>query len=239
MDGIIDRSIATNDRTGYFAYLYRRVTAEILKEVQLGNFEDNDRMEVFDVAFANYYLDAYNAHTNHTEIGLAWDYAFNSKTESLTILQHLLLGVNVHINLDLALTATTVMKDTQISLIESDFMKVNAILGAMVNEMQDRLSKVSPLLFLLDVLGKNTDEKIINFSLEKAREFSWAHANLLWGMGSNHQISAIKEMDRAVLQWGMFIKDPKSKFIGYALNFISMFEEKQVGKVISKLREDS
>ncbi|WP_430429686.1 DUF5995 family protein [Maribacter litoralis] len=238
LDIIIDEAITTNSRIGYFAYLYRRVTAEIQNEIVLGNFEDNARMEIFDVAFANYYIDAYNGYTRQTPISKSWQFAFSAKNEPLTILQHIMLGINTHINLDLGLAASTVMQGQQIADIENDFNIVNTILGNIVNEMQDRLSRVSPLLFLLDLAGKNTDEEIINFSLGKARALSWYNANLLWGLGVGHQDDAIHQMDNTVLRLGEFIKAPKSKIVTYALKFLGKFEEKNVGLVISKLRED-
>ncbi|WRI31694.1 DUF5995 family protein [Maribacter sp. BPC-D8] len=238
LDSIIDNAIINNDRIGYFAFLYRRVTAEILKEVQLENFEDNPRMETFDVAFANYYLDAYNGYINNQPISASWQFAFDTKNDTLTILQHIMLGINTHINLDLGLAASTAMNGLEIPDIEKDFNTVNTILGNIVNEMQDRLSSVSPLLFLLDLAGKNTDEEIINFSLRKARELSWYNANLLWGLGIEQQNAAIQQMDITVLRLGEFIKAPKSKIVMYALKFMGKFEEKNVGRVISKLREE-
>ncbi|HDZ06116.1 hypothetical protein LCGC14_0129160 [marine sediment metagenome] len=238
LDSIIDDAITNNDRIGYFAYLYRRVTAQILKEVQLKNFEDNERMEKFDVAFANYYLDAYYGYINNTPISKSWAFAFQNKKEQLTILQHIMLGINTHINLDLGLAVSAEMHGKEISEIENDFTKVNSILASIVNEMQDRLSRVSSMLFLLDLAGKNTDEKIINFSMQKAREFSWHNGNLLWGLGTEHQDGAIHQMDLVVLGLGQFIKAPKSKIIDYMLGFITRFEEKNVGVVISKLREE-
>lgn len=209
-----------------------------MKEVQLGNFEDNARMETFDVTFANYYLDAYNGYSNQQPISKSWQFAFDTKNETLTILQHIMLGINTHINLDLGLAASTAMNGLEISAIEKDFNTVNNILGNIVNEMQDRLSRVSPLLFLLDLAGKNTDEEIINFSLKKARELSWYNANLLWGLGTGHQDTAIQQMDLTVLKLGEFIKNPKSKIVTYALQFLGKFEEKNVGRVISRLREE-
>ncbi|MEP2279933.1 DUF5995 family protein [Maribacter sp.] len=238
LDAIIENAISSNDRIGYFAFLYRRVTAEILNEVQLGNFEDNARMETFDVAFANYYIDAYNGYTANQPISKSWQFAFDTKNDLLTILQHIMLGINTHINLDLGLAASVVMQGKEISDIENDFNTVNTILGNIVNEMQDRLSRVSPLLFLLDFAGKNTDEQIINFSLAKARELSWINANLLWGLGDGHQDAAIRQMDNTVLKLGEFIKAPKSKIVTYALRLLGKFEEKNVGLVISRLRED-
>ncbi|WP_317171428.1 DUF5995 family protein [Zobellia roscoffensis] len=238
LDEIIDNAIANNDRIGYFAFLYRRVTAEILNEVQLGNFEDNARMETFDVAFANYYIDAYNGYTTNQPISKSWQFAFDAKNDPLTILQHIMLGINTHINLDLGLAASAVMQGKEIIDIENDFNTVNTILGNIVNEMQDRLSRVSPLLFLLDLAGENSDEKIINFSMGRAREVSWRNANLLWSLGVDHQGEAIDTMDLVVLKLGECIKSPKSKVIGFVLKCIGRFEEKNVGKVISTLREN-
>ncbi|SDE74174.1 hypothetical protein SAMN04487992_103202 [Cellulophaga baltica] len=45
LDTIIEECIAKNSRLGLFAYLYRRTTAEILKEVERGSFEDNAQLE--------------------------------------------------------------------------------------------------------------------------------------------------------------------------------------------------
>ncbi|CAM4330095.1 DUF5995 domain-containing protein [Zobellia roscoffensis] len=79
----------------------------------------------------------------------------------------------------MGLAVSAEMHGKEIAEIENDFNKVNSILASIVNEMQDRLSRVSRLLFLLDLAGLNTDEQIINFSLGKARELSWHNTNLL------------------------------------------------------------
>ncbi len=218
--------------------MYRRTTAQILKEVELGSFEDNERMEKFDVEFANFYLDAYNGYIKNTEVSKSWSFAFLLEKEPLTILQHIMIGINTHINLDLALAVSVVMNGKEVSEIENDFNKVNRILSDIVNEMQDRLSRVSRLLFLLDLAGENSDEKIINFSMGRAREVSWRNANLLWSLGVDHQGEAIDTMDLVVLKLGECIKSPKSKVIGFVLKCIGRFEEKNVGKVISTLREN-
>ncbi|WP_262508218.1 DUF5995 family protein [Zobellia sp. OII3] len=238
LDVIIDTAIATNSRMGLFAYVYRRTTAQILKEVELGNFEDNDRMVKFDVEFANFYLDAYHAYSNGLEVSRSWDFVFKNAKEPLTILQHVMLGINTHINLDLAMAVSAVMREKELAEIETDYNTVNRILSDIVNEMQDRLGRVSPLLFMLDWAGKNSDEKIIDFSMAKAREVSWGNANLLWGLGMEHQEEAIKNIDGVVLKLSELIKTPQSKIIGFLLSLIGRFEERNVGKVIATLRED-
>ncbi|MGB1309481.1 MAG: DUF5995 family protein [Oceanihabitans sp.] len=236
LDAIISESITTNSRMGLFAYVYRRTTAEIAAEIEKGSFEDNQRLEIMDVAFANLYLDAYHAYKNNKPISAVWAYAFNQTKEPLTILQHILLGMNAHINLDLAIATATTMAGKEIKNIEADFNKVNDILYQITNELQDRLSSVSPLMFLLDLIGKNSDEKIIDFSMRKAREQSWNSANLLWALGNNMDANAIKKIDLIVLKLSKIIKDPNSKIIHYALRLMHTFETKQVSTIIKKLQ---
>ena len=238
LDIIIEEAIVNNNRLGLFAYIYRRTTAEIHKELQLGNFEDNKRLEKLDVEFANLYLDAYQNHKNKKKVSKSWELAFTAKGEPLTIVQHIMLGMNAHINLDLGIATSTTMTGNQLPGIENDFHKVNDILFAIVNEMQDRLSRVSRLLFLLDLAGKNSDEKVIDFSMRKAREQSWNSANLLWALEDDQRTEAIKGLDTLVLKLSERIKSPKSKVVGFVLKTISRFEEKDVGKIISRLRED-
>lgn len=236
LDVIIEQAIINNDRIGIFAFIYRRTTAEIQKEIQLQSFEDNERLEKLDVAFASLYLEAYNNYTNHKPVSKCWEFAFNTKNESLTILQHILLGMNAHINLDLSVSTSATMAGSNLMAIENDFNKVNDILFNIVNEMQDRLSRVSHFMFLLDAIGENTDEKIIDFSMRKARQQAWNSANLLWSLGNKTNTDAIDKIDVLVLKLSEIIKSPKSKLLKYALKLISKFEEKDVGVILSKLK---
>ncbi|WP_298760188.1 DUF5995 family protein [uncultured Psychroserpens sp.] len=238
LDMIINDSIQTNSRVGLFAYIYRRTTAEIASEIALGNFEDNQRLEVLDVAFANLYLDAYKAYKNEQAISMSWAFAFDHGDESLTILQHIMLGMNAHINLDLAIATASTMFNQDIKNIENDFNKVNDILFQITNELQDRLSRVSPLLFILDWLGKNKDEQIIDFSMRKARDQSWNSANLLWSLGEDHVESTKTNIDQVVFKLSEYIKAPKSRVIRFFLKLIQKFETTQVSKIISKLKNE-
>lgn len=238
LDAIIDESMATNSRLGLFAYIYRRTTAEIATEITLGNFEDNSRLEILDVAFANLYLDAYKAYRNNEEISASWAFAFDKTKESLSILQHIMLGMNAHINLDLAIATAKTMSGQELNVIENDFNKVNDILFQITNELQDRLSRVSPLLFILDWLGKNKDEQIIDFSMRKAREQSWNSANLLWALGDVNNQATINNIDKVVLKLSERLAAPKSRIIRFVLKYIQKFETKDVSTIISKLKAD-
>lgn len=238
LDVIIEESIGNNSRLGLFAYIYRRTTAEIASEITLGHFDDNHRLELMDVEFANLYLDAYKDYKNNDEVSAAWAFAFDHEDESLTILQHVLLGMNAHINLDLAIATANTMSGKELNDIEKDFNKVNDILFQITNELQDRLSRVSPLMFILDWLGKTGDEKIIDFSMRQARGHSWKAAQLLWSIREDQRGFAINKTDQIVLKLSEHIKTPKSIMIRYILKLMQKFETEQVSTIISKLRAD-
>jgi len=145
--------------------------------------------------------------------------------------------MNAHINLDLGIAAATIAPADKLPLLKTDFMKVNQILSGLVNEMQRRVSKVSRLMFLLDLAGKNTDELIVNFSMSKAREQSWNLACVLAVLPVHGQKPVIDLADEAVSAFGSVIKNPPGKFLKFILKFIAYFEEKNVKYIIVKLRE--
>ncbi|RDV14519.1 hypothetical protein DXT99_14050 [Pontibacter diazotrophicus] len=101
LDNIIQQSISTNDRAGYFAVLYYLVTCRVKEEIIHHEFDDGPRMERLDVLFANRYLEAWHLWKEGRQPTASWGVAFRSATLApAIILQHLLLGVNAHINLD-------------------------------------------------------------------------------------------------------------------------------------------
>lgn len=237
LDLIIEKSVPENNYLGIFAYIYRRTTAQIKIAIENKNFENNERMQKFDVAFANFYLTAYQNYFDGREVSKAWKAAFDARNEKLAIMQHLLMGMNAHINLDLGVAASEVTKATEIQQLKNDFMKVNEILASLVDEMQTKIGRVSPLMFLLDWIGRRTDEKIINFSMDKAREFSWQNACELAAMNENDKEEKISKMDGFVTNLTEIIRDPDSLFLKLVIRFIRIFEVKNLKRMIEKLEE--
>ena len=238
LDRIIDSTLKENNFLGIFAYVYRRTTAQIQQAILEKQFEDNARMEKLDVAFANLYLIAYQNYADNLSCSASWETAFKAKQDKITIMQHLLLGMNAHINMDLGIAAATVSSSESLPALKNDFMKVNRILNDLTNEMQDRVSRVSRLMFVLDWMGKNTDEKIINFSMVKAREQAWKLACNLVRVQEQERKSIIEGTDRTIASLGALIKSPPGRFLKIALQLVASFEEKDVKTIIAKLKED-
>ena len=95
------------------------------------------------------------------------------------VLQHLLLGMNAHINLDLGVTASELADGGSIDAVRADFDAVNDVLGELVDGCQGALGQVSPWLGLADRVGGSGDETLIRFSLVAARRQAWSVAERL------------------------------------------------------------
>jgi len=238
LDRIIESTVAENNFLGIFAYVYRRTTAQIKQAILDKEFEDNERMGMMDVAFANLYLTAYQRHINNLSCSASWQTAFEAGKQNITILQHIMLGMNAHINLDLGIAAATFEPGSNIQALKNDFMKVNQVLKSLVNEMQDRVARVSRLMTLLDRMGKNTDEVIINFSMAKAREQAWDLACYLSELEDAEKQSVITKKDSRIAAFGEILKNPPGILLKIAVRLIALFEEKNVKTIISKLQKD-
>ena len=208
LTSIIDASIKAPSRLGYFAALYRRVTAAV--EANLSSFDDPERMARFDVAFASRYLDALRTFQAGGRPTRSWQVAFDAASDSSAIiLQHLILGMNAHINLDLGIAAARIAPGAQLPGLRGDFLKINALLAALVPAVVEELGTVSPLIGLISqVLGPTDDDRIANFSLSAARDWAWHVAETLAPLGPVAQAEVIALLDRTVAGFGRHLWHP-------------------------------
>ena len=113
-DACVDRLLAharNLDRIGCrhnaaFALLYLRTTERIRDAIRAGEFSDRLFWNQVTTAFGRYYLDALNAwrRGDRRHAPKAWRIAFRAaKHERVSTLGDVFLGVNAHVNRDLAL----------------------------------------------------------------------------------------------------------------------------------------
>jgi len=233
---IVEHAETHNKRFGLFAFVYYLTTLEIKKRIIAGDFEDSDRMIRFDVEFANLYLKAYYDYLESGRVNPAWQIAFEVEQKSLTVLQHVMLGMNAHINFDLGIAATNVMNAQDINLLKPDFMHVNSILASLVNDLQSRIGKVSPLLFLLDWVGGRKDEQFIDFSMVRARQYAWQLAQDLSRIDGVEYQKRLASAEFLVTQLSQAIIKPPGKILGFTLRCIQYFENKNTSKIITALK---
>lgn len=186
---------------GYFASLYRAMTIAVKNGMANAQFEDSKRMEELDIRFAQRYIDAFDTYQKGQKTTTAWKKAFDAtKNGNIALIQHLILGINAHINLDLAIAAAETAPNEKIFGLQNDFNKINAIIGELTEKVQDKLAEIWLPFRLMDDALKTQDEGIINFSISTARTFSWASALALAPMNAAQKAVYIEKMDKRVAQ---------------------------------------
>lgn len=235
LDRIIEWSQKNKRRTGYFAALYRKVTVQVKEGIRNSLFDDGKRMERLDVIFANRYLEAFEQYQALKEPSLSWKLAFDAtKRWRPIVLQHLLLGMNAHIELDLGIAAAETADGESLPDLKEDFFKINAILGSLVNEVQAELASVWPLLKLIDFLAGDTDETLARFGMKIARGHAWKVAQELSGLSAEDRALKIVETDRKIAAMGRVILNP-AYLIRIVLILIRIGEIRSVPKIIQIL----
>lgn len=232
---IVDGAKGRGSPQGYFAALYRGVTVEVDRGIAAGDFDDGPRMERLDVRFANRYLDAYDALSAGGPVPDAWRLAFDTTRDWWpVVLQHLLLGMNAHINLDLGIAAARTAPAGELPGLRDDFNRINAILARLVDHVQDHLSEIWPLFRILDHTAARTDEATINFAMEKARDQAWRVAERLAPLALPDQGAVIARLDRDVAAFGGTVRRP-GLWISSVLKVVRLGERGSVREKIEVL----
>jgi Family of unknown function (DUF5995) len=183
LDSVIEWAIAASSRLGYFAALYKRITIAVAVAVENGAFEDGPRMERFDAAFASRYFDALNGYFHPNKFPRptrSWQKTFDAvHRDDLIILQHMLAGVNAHIDLDLGIAAQNIAPAMKLPTLHKDLNTINAVLASQVQGLVDDINLLSPdLADLYQILAGN-EIFLINQAIAAMRDSAWRFAMVL------------------------------------------------------------
>ena len=235
LDEIIAKDTQRSSKLAYFAILYRKVTVAVKEAIEKKEFEDNARMEHLDVVFANRYLKAYSQFEAGESPSECWLVAFEAATWFWPIvLQHLLLGMNAHINLDLGIAAAETAPGNKIDSLKGDFYKINVILSNMVDGVQAGINKINPVVRFLDKIAGKLDERLVDFSIKIARDGAWEFAKEYAAADVKNQKALTAERDASIAWLGRDLRQP-GVLLGSIVKFMRLFQWASVRKVIRVL----
>ncbi len=236
LERIINDSIETKDRAGYFAALYHKVTVRVKEAIDRKEFQDNDRMALFDAMFANRYIKAWHQWKNNESATSPWMVAFEAaEKRKYLVIQHLLLGMNAHINFDLGLVAAEISTRDTLQDLQGDFNRINEILGAMTYEVIQGLNQVSPILSLMG-LHTGNQTILIQFSLTNARDGAWGFAEKVSEATRDEKADIISDRLKSIAKLGKSLIS-SSGLLKFTLWIIRLFEWKNPAKIIRVLNE--
>jgi hypothetical protein len=170
---------AANDRRAIFVGAYLTITSAMDEAIEAGEFRDGPWVQSYLVNFAQLYMEAFRAFEQGDleHVPTAWRVAFelSANGEGLAI-QHLLLGVNAHINHDLAIALMRSGIDPDRPMRYDDHTGVNEVLKRTANTLQEHVERLySPALRILDEIFGQWDEEFSCLMVDRARESAWAH----------------------------------------------------------------
>ncbi len=238
LDDIIATTRREKSRAGYFAALYRKVTVKVKEGIAAGRFEDGPRLEKLDVIFANRYLNAWEQFRQGQPPSQCWQYSFETAANGQAlILQHLVLGMSAHINLDLSIAAAQACPGGQHPALKRDFEEINNVLASLLDEVQQEIGIVSPLFGWIDWAAGHSDEAICNFSMSKARTAAWKASVRLAAMTPPQQVAEIAQLDNIVTTLAHLIYNRQMIFHP-VFQIIRLAETGNVVRVIDVLGRD-
>ena len=168
-------AFAAGDASGYFPALYSRVTERIGASIEDGAFQDGPGLDRFATRFASHYIAAAHDHGRGPQ---CWQASWNVAADPrLLIVQHLLLGINAHVNYDLPRAVVEVADERgDLLSIRHDFDAVNDVLAATYVDVVKDLDRVSRWVNSAARLGGG---HAFNFSLALARARAWQAATAM------------------------------------------------------------
>ena len=209
LNSIISETKKEGSTLGYFTVLYCKVTQKVKEGITNGDFEDGPRMEHLDVVFANRYIKAYYEYKSKQKPSLCWEIAFKKSDDFwLIMMQHLLLGMNAHINYDLGIAAAEVCPGNAIHSLKNDFNKINTILASLVGNVEKALSDIWPTLKWILKKTNKVDTFLVDFSMQMARDGAWKFATEIAPLLPNELAIALRNRDVKITETVKLVTNP-------------------------------
>jgi hypothetical protein len=203
------------DRRAVFLTIYTRMTAAVRDAIDAAEsrFADPNWMRRYTVTFADYYRRAFLAfERGHLDaVPDPWIVAFSTAVEaSALVVQDAFLGINAHINYDLALTLRDVGLDPDRPRKRADHRAINAVLADLIDAQQAALAELyAPGIADIDAAFGRFDEALSLFSMTEGRAQAWRIATVLTDVRWSIARRYARWILRAVATGGaVFVRSP-------------------------------
>ncbi len=197
-------ALAADDASGHFPAMYARVTIRIEEAVASGRFGDGAGMVLLAGRFAGWYL---RPRAGTPPIPGSWRAAWDAASDRrLLIVQHLLLGINAHVNHDLAQAVVEVADERgELAAMRADFDAVNAVLSETMPAVLRDLGRASRWV---NVVAARGGGRMFDFSLARARQQAWGFAERTHPMPADARAREAAALDELVRVLAYLITRP-------------------------------
>lgn len=199
-----------DNRVAAFNSLYFTITDRVAQALRGADVRDKAFLELLDVEFAKRYLHALRLWgEDDPATPDAWEVLFRrAQDHKLTKLTAAMLGVNAHINHDLALALVATWQQLgppEGDDIHSDYLLINKIFYEEIPGLRRRYS--TPLQLRIDALVGTLDDWSQRVLVSVTRAHAWEQAQRLWALRDDED-----DLNRALL-----VMDRASAYVGELL----------------------
>jgi hypothetical protein len=200
----------TENRVAAFNSLYFTITDRVAQALRTADVRNKDFLELLDVEFAKRYFSALRLWgDDDAATPDAWEVLFRrAQDDRVTPLAAAMLGVNAHINHDLALALVSTWEQLgppDPDEIHPDYLLVNKIFFEEIPGLRRRYS--TPFQLKIDRLVGNLDDWSQRVLVSVTRAHAWEQAERLWSLRDDRE-----DLDRALL-----VMDRASAYVGELL----------------------
>ncbi|MFJ1973464.1 DUF5995 family protein [Streptomyces sp. NPDC087903] len=177
----LDASLPARDGVAVFNRVYLAVTEAVDRRVDAGRLGDPRALITLDVRFAERYLAAVESVADERRPPACWRPVFQFRRHpGVRPLQFALAGINAHIGHDLALAVVDTCRTLgcEPAELEDEFDRVGDLLVSLEERIREDLMPGPDLLQVADPLT----HLLGAWSLERARDATWAAARALWAL---------------------------------------------------------
>ncbi|MGW3131586.1 DUF5995 family protein [Streptomyces sp. NPDC001123] len=205
----LDAALPERDGIAVFNRVYLAVTEEVERRLDAGRFADPGAAATLDVRFAERYLAAVDAEAAGRRPPACWRPLFQFRRHpGVRPLQFALAGINAHIGHDLALAVVDACRTLGCAPadLEDEFDRVGDLLVSLEERIREDLMPGPDLLQIADPLT----HLLGSWSLERARDATWAAARALWALRGFEDVAEefAERLDAAVGLAGRMLLTP-------------------------------
>ncbi|KOV58924.1 DUF5995 family protein [Streptomyces sp. MMG1121] len=210
----LDATLPEHDGIAVFNRVYLTVTEEVDRRLDAGQFPDPRAATALDVRFAERYLAAVDTAAADRRPPACWRPLFQLRRHpGVRPLQFALAGINAHIGHDLALAVVDACRTLgcEPADLEDEFERVGDLLVSLEERIREDLMPGPDLLQIADPLT----HLVGSWSLERARDATWAAARALWALRHCGEVAEefTDRLDAAVGLAGRMLLTPLPELI--------------------------
>ncbi len=202
----MERQLARFDRhldhRAAFLRVYAHMTRRMLQRMHTAFFVDPAWIERVALRFADYYFDALDDYEAGRKAPPAWQLAFDCAAQRRCfLLQDIALGINAHINNDLAQVLADILRDegdwdapSRMERRRFDHDQINRILHEIIPAVEDEAARhYGRMVAMLGRVMGTLNETLTGFGLKQFRDNTWRCARFLLAARSDEERRRVRE----------------------------------------------